>query len=643
MCGFAGIIGNGSCEMSILENMINTLHHRGPDSLGFWFDDTNQVGLSFARLSILDLSSAGSQPMKSNNGKYIIVYNGEVYNHLDLRNEIYNCNFSYNWKGHSDTETLLAGFEIWGIEKTIQKTVGMFAFAVWNTETKILTLGRDRFGEKPLYYGWQGNTFLFASELKAIKKHPNFASRIKTNSVSDFIQFGYIPAPNSIYEGIYKLMPGNLLKIDPTKKSEDFVLKPYWSLIGVALKGINKPFESSEFELINQLENLLVESINSQQISDVSIGSFLSGGIDSSIITAIMQSQSKNPINTFTIGFEEDNYNEAKYAEKIADYLKTDHTEYYVSSKEAQSVIPMLPNLYDEPFADSSQIPTYLVSKLAKKNVTVCLSGDAGDELFGGYNRYIWAQKFLKIPYPLRKISSSVINIFSPEEWDKIYEITKHFIPQKIRLTSPGNKVHKLAGILSINTINEIYTQLVSICPKSENLLINDIDNVNLKKMWETIPANLSPENKMMLIDSLTYLPDDILCKVDRAAMGVSLETRAPFLDHRLADFAWQLPMKYKIRDGQNKWILRQILYKYIPKDLFERPKMGFGIPLDSWLRGPLREWAEELLDESKIEKDGYLNPKKVRQKWEEHLTEKKNWQHQLWNILMFQSWLNKN
>ncbi len=639
MCGFTGVLSAGSCDENTLVRMITTLHHRGPDNQGVWCDPSSGIGLAFARLSILDLSPAGHQPMVSASGRYIIIFNGEIYNHLAIRAELEREKQAPGWRGHSDTETLLAAFEAWGIEAAIKRTVGMFAFAVWDRHSRRLTLGRDRLGEKPLYYGWQGNTFLFGSELKALKAHPDFNKDIDRSALAAFMRYCYIPAPQSIYQGISKLSPGTLLSLQVGEHSEPRPV-PYWSLMDVACKGLQAPFSGSDAEALAGIETRLSEAVSSQQISDVPLGAFLSGGIDSSIIVALMQAQSSNPIHTFTIGFNERSYNEAIHANAVARHLGTDHTEYYVSPEEARSVIPRLPALYDEPFADSSQIPTFLVSQLAKRSVTVSLSGDAGDELFGGYNRYLWMRKVQRVPSLIRKLLAGGITALSPAQWDKIYNMVLPLLPRSLQMSLPGVKMHKLAPVLTMGSMGAIYKQLTSTWTNPGELVSGGHETFDIADKWDTLSDFCPHEHRMMALDLLTYLPDDILCKVDRAAMGVSLETRMPFLDHRVVEFAWQLPLQMKIRDGQGKWILRQLLYKYIPEKLIERPKMGFGVPVDSWLRGPLKEWSEELLNESRLRQGGYLNPAPIRLKWAEHLSGKRNWQYHLWNVLMFQAWL---
>ena len=639
MCGFAGFFSTDICDESVLHLMAATLNHRGPDDQGVWRDTSLGVGMAHARLSILDLSPAGHQPMLSASDRYVISFNGEIYNHPALRAELEKDGLAPNWRGNSDTETILAGFDSWGIEATATKMVGMFAFAVWDKTSREITLLRDRMGEKPLYYGWQGNTFLFASELKALKVHPSFNSEVDRNALATFMRHGYIPAPMSIYKEIHKLPAGSLIKI-PLSGRRAINPKAYWRLEGVARKGLQEPFVGSDSDALDGLESKLSESIAIQQLSDVRLGAFLSGGIDSSTIVALMQSQSSRPIHTFTIGFNEQQYNEATHAKAVAQHLGTDHTEYYVSPDEARLVIPKLPTLYDEPFADSSQIPTFLVSQLAKKNVSVALSGDAGDELFGGYNRYNWTRKVLKIPEPMRRLLATGIKSISPSSWDQICAFSDPILPKTLQLSQPGDKAHKLASVLAMKSGGEIYKRLVSSWDNPNELVLGGKEVSSLSSAWDRLDDLDCVEHQMMALDGLTYLPDDILCKVDRAAMGVSLETRVPFLDHRIVEFAWSLPLHMKIRDGQGKWILRQLLYKYVPREMIERPKMGFGVPIDAWLRGPLREWAESLLAENRLKNEGYLNYIPIRKKWDEHLSGRRNWQHQLWNVLMFQAWL---
>jgi len=639
MCGFAGSLGAGECDENSLRRMVATLSHRGPDDKGLWFDQDAAIGLVHARLSILDLSAAGHQPMSSTSGQYVIVFNGEIYNHIKLRAELEQSGHAPNWRGHSDTETLLAGFHAWGIEATLRKSVGMFAFAVWDKQTHTLTLARDRLGEKPIYYGWQGGTFLFGSELKALKAHPAFCAEIDRDALAAFMRYSYIPAPQSIYHGIHKLMPGSLLSVRAGKHTGSKSVQ-YWSLLGVAREGLLAPFTGSDAEALQGLEASLSESVSIQQISDVPIGAFLSGGIDSSTIVALMQAKSIRPIHTFTIGFDDLQFNEAVHARAVARHLGTDHTELYVTPEEARVVIPQLPMLYDEPFGDSSQIPTYLVSQLARRSVTVSLSGDAGDELFGGYNRYTWTRKLLKVPAPLRRMLACLLGALSPAQWDRIYSALQPMLPSSIRVRMPGDKAHKLSHVLAVDSDAAIYQRLVSTWQYPDTVVLGGRDCMNLSQAWDELTDFDAPEYRMMALDALTYLTDDILCKVDRAAMGVSLETRVPFLDHRVVEYAWRLPLHMKIRNGQSKWILRQLLYKYVPKELIERPKMGFGVPIDAWLRGPLREWAENLLNESRLRQEGYFNPTPIRQKWVEHISGKRNWQYQLWNVLMFQAWL---
>jgi asparagine synthase (glutamine-hydrolysing) len=631
--------------------MNDRISHRGPDSDGYWHDANTGMALGHRRLAIVDLSPAGHQPMLSADGRFIIAFNGEIYNHLSLRASLEKKMTidSLVWRGHSDTETLLAGFSAWGIRGTIERCEGMFAIAVWDRETRTLTLIRDRLGEKPLYYGWQGigcdSTFLFGSELKALKAHPTFAAEVDREALSLFMMHGYIPTPYSIYQGVRKLPAGTMLNI--SMDSRDSKPISYWSLLQVASCGVLQPFKNTSNELVNELDSLLNSSVKQQMMGDVPIGAFLSGGVDSSTIVALMQAQSSRPVHTFTIGFHEAGYDEAEHANAVAKHLGTNHTELYVSPQQARDVIPRLPNLYCEPFSDSSQIPTFLVSQLARQHVSVSLSGDGGDELFAGYNRYVMGQKLWgklsRLPVRLREELAKMITGVSPQLWNHLLAPIQGLLPPSLAQISIGDKLHKGAGVMAARTPSEFYQLLISHWSDPSELVIGATES----------PALLTNANQhlkiddfihqMMVLDMLTYLPDDILTKVDRAAMGVSLETRVPLLDHRVVEFAWRIPLDYKLRNGVGKWLLRQVLYKYVPKKLIERPKMGFAVPIDIWLRGPLRDWAEELLSESRLKREGYLNPTPIRQKWAEHLSGKRNWQAQLWNVLMFQAWLEAN
>jgi len=642
MCGLAGFLTEKQWNVAddLLKSMAARISHRGPDAEGFWSEPQAGIGLAHRRLSILDLSDAGSQPMASADGRFVVVFNGEIYNHNDIRQTLQASSVStLVWRGHSDTETLLAGFSQLGVENTIEMATGMFAFALWDKQTRTLTLGRDRLGEKPLYYGWQGSTFLFGSELKALQAHPAFSATIDRGALSLFLRHAYIPSPYSIFDGISKLLPGSLLTVSLAKREP--IISTYWSGAAVAEQGVASPFKGSTEQAVDELETLLMEAVGQQMVADVPLGAFLSGGIDSSTIVGLMQHQSARPVKTFTIGFHEQGYDEAKHAQAVAKHLGTDHTELYVSAEQALDVVSRLPQLYDEPFGDSSQIPTFLVSQLARQHVTVSLSGDAGDELFCGYNRYqltdkLW-HKLSLMPQPLRRLAAKAITCVSPNAWNKLGRMSGGLMPDLAQL---GDKLHKGADVLASSSVDELYLGLVSQWQDPASVVIMGAEPPTLLRGNTPELKGLTDVDRMMALDLLTYLPDDILTKVDRAAMSVSLETRVPFLDHRVVEWAWRLPQDMKLRDGQTKWILRQVLYKHVPRTLMERPKMGFGIPIGVWLRGPLRDWAEALLDQSRLESEGYLHPVQIRQKWLEHLSGKRNWQYQLWNILMFQSWL---
>ena len=652
MCGLAGCtLGNNVFKASywpiLLMQMGDVLRHRGPDDSGIWFDEHAGIGLVHRRLSILDLSPAGHQPMHSDCGRYVLVFNGEVYNHLALRAELQSGGFAFDWQGHSDTETLLAGFAAWGVTDTLQRSVGMFALALWDKEQRSLTLARDRFGEKPLYYGWVGQgeqrAFAFGSELKALRAYPDFDNPINRGALALYLQHCTVPAPYAIYENVFKLEPGCLLTLRPNDlQDRKIAIVPYWRLTDAVREGIANPVED-ETEAVSLLDATLREAVALQAVADVPLGAFLSGGVDSSTIVALMQTQSELPVQTFTVGFDEAGFDESPNALAVAKHLGTEHHELRVTADDARSVIPLLPQLYDEPFADSSQIPTYLVCQAARRNVTVALSGDAGDELFGGYNRYFWAERIWNrvawLPPSLRQALGTTLQQLPTERWDSVGRI----LPGGHGIARLGDKVHKMAHRMkTVKSLDDLYRSLVTEWPEDVELvkgatrLPTKLDDISL------VVGISDAEHRMMLWDSLTYLPDDILTKVDRAALGVSLETRVPFLDHRVAELAWRLPLNMKIRDGQGKWVLREVLYKYVPRELIERPKAGFGIPVGQWLRGPLRDWAEALLDERRLIEEGYLKSAPIREIWQQHLSGRHDWTTRLWSVLMFQAWLQK-
>jgi asparagine synthase (glutamine-hydrolysing) len=636
MCGIAGFVGAaspGGDSEAIAERMAASLSHRGPDDQGIWHDAEAGTVLVHRRLSIIDLSPAGHQPMLSADGRFVISYNGEVYSYQPIAAEL--AASGHKFRGHSDTEIMLESFAVNGIEPTLKRMIGMFAIALWDRRERTLTLIRDRLGIKPLYWAKFGNLFLFGSELKALRAHPGWTPRIDGNAVAAFMRHNYIPAPHTIYEGVHKLEPGAVLTLPWQGEPK---ISRFWDARTVARGGMLRPLEGSDAELTEQLETLLQDAVGRRMIADVPLGAFLSGGIDSSTVVALMQAAHSGKVRTFSIGFDISGYNEAPQAAAVARHLQTEHTELTVTSRQALDVIPKLPEWYDEPFADSSQIPTYLVSAMTRQHVTVALSGDGGDELFAGYNRYQLTQRVWRtlslLPRALRQSAAAALTAISPDRWTSLLAA----LPARLRPPQAGDKVHKAAAVLRLDSPDAIYRRLVShwepseITPQAhepQSLL----DDPTLAKEFPDLTS------RMQFLDLVTYLPDDILTKVDRASMAVALEARVPLLDHRVVEFCWRLPGHAKIRGNTSKWLLRQVLYRHVPPALVERPKMGFGIPLGEWLRGPLRDWAEALLDERRLREAGLLDATIVRRHWREHLDGGRNWQYLIWDVLMLEAW----
>ena len=644
MCGIAGFLGrmeSGQGMARTVDRMAGLLHHRGPDDGGSWVDPERGVALAQRRLAIVDLSPAGHQPMESASGRYMIVFNGEIYNYEALRAEL-DAGSPTQWRGHSDTEVLLAAIERWGLKAALQKCVGMFAVALWDRREHTLSLARDRIGEKPLYYGHAGKTLLFASELKAFSGHPDWAPEIDRDAVALLMRHNYIPAPYSIYKGVRKLRPGVIAEL--RADGSEPALDAYWRAGDAAAAARARPFKGTREEAVAELDALLRQSLQDQMMADVPLGAFLSGGIDSSTVVATMQSMSRMPVRTFTIGFHQPGYNEAVHAKEVARHLGTDHTELYITENEAMDVIPRLPGIYCEPFSDSSQIPTFLVSQLARQHVTVSLSGDAGDELFSGYTRYGLADDFWnrlsRVPAPLRRAAAGLATLPSPAAYDMVAGPLMQLMPRSRRRSQVGDKVHKAAELLSLQSVGDVYRRLCSHWTDPEHLVPGSRERPTMLTGLEQLPDLPGNVERMMFTDLVSYLPDDILVKVDRAAMAVSLETRVPFLDHRIVEFAMSLPLSISRADNTPKWPLRQLLYKHVPKALVDRPKMGFGVPIDAWLRSKLRPWAEDLLSPSRLREEGFFDPARVRTAWEEHVSGRRNHQYLLWDVLMFQAWL---
>ena len=639
MCGLAGFVQQGGFQSAEAEliavKMADRIAHRGPDDSGVWLDGGAGIALASRRLAVIDLSPAGHQPMRSHSGRYVIAFNGEIYNHQELRHRLDGRTGSpVRWVGNSDTESLLTAIEHLGLETALRSAVGMFAFALWDRQERDLWLARDRIGEKPLYYGWQNGVLMFASELKSLVRHPAFDGTVDREALALYLRHNYIPGPWSIYQGIRKLAPGTFVKIEFGKESFRAGAEPqpeaYWSLHEVIEAGRAHPFEGDAGSAVEALHEVLRQAVASQLEADVPLGAFLSGGIDSSTIVALMQTCSPRPVRTFTIGFDEPAYNEAQHAKAVANHLGTDHTEMYVSPQDALDVIPRLPLLYDEPFSDSSQIPTSMVSAMTREHVTVALSGDGGDELFGGYTRYFRTRTLWKFLSPV------------PNWTQRVYQRAMAAFPPRWVRSRTFDRACKLSEIMDFQEPEQLYYRLHSHWKEPAAIVRHTSEPQTCMSDHRTWPDTPDLESRMMAIDALTYLPDDILVKVDRAAMGVSLETRAPFLDHRVVELAWRLPLAVKIRKNESKWILRQVLYRHVPRSLVDRPKTGFGVPMESWLKGPLNEWAESLLDESRLRDEGYFLPESIRTRWTEHLEGTRRWDACIWDILMFQAWLDE-
>ncbi len=632
MCGLAGFYQPGGFAKDsagqVVRKMAGGLLHRGPDDAGSWVDGDAGIAIGHQRLAVLELSAAGHQPMSSASGRFVLAFNGEIYNHLLLREELQKSGYSPDWRGHSDTETLLAAFECWDVKTALQKSVGMFAIALWDRKERVLTLARDRIGEKPLYYGWQDGKVFFGSELRALRAHPGCRLKIDRNVLAMYFNRGYIEAPHSIYENIYKLVPGTFLRIDALNDGVPERVQNYWSLSEVVDRAASQPFAGDDQAAISELRSILQEAVALQAVADVPVGAFLSGGIDSTTVVALMQAQSSRRVRSFTIGFEEEEYNEAPHARAVAQHLGTDHTDLQVTAREAMDIIPTLPQIYDEPFGDSSAIPTILVSRLAKRHVTVSLSGDSGDELFGGYRRY---QRVAEIWRTVNRV---------PKLARRPLSLTLSALSRLRRHSDPGRKAQQFSVFLSAQSREVCYHRYLQQRQNIRELVYGTTRQVSHPNAELPSSFNGGFFESMMFADTLSYLPDDLLTKVDRAAMSVSLETRIPMLDHRVVEFAWQLPMHFKIRQGEGKWLLKQVLRKYVPDEMIDRPKMGFGVPVGRWLRGPLRDWAESLLSADKLRAQGYLNPAIVHKEWQHHLKGDGLAADRIWQILMFQAWL---
>jgi len=640
MCGIAGMVDwraatSADVLRSIAEAMIETVRHRGPDAGDVWVEAEGGVALGQRRLAIIDLSPGGAQPMHSADRRFVITFNGEIYNYRDIRRELQAA--GHSMRSDSDTEVLLEACALWGVEAAIERAIGMFAFALWDRKTRSLTLARDRLGIKPLYYAASPERILFASQLKAFRPAPHWKPTIDEDAVVGYLRHAYIAQPRTIYREAEKLAPGHILTLREGSTSSP---KCFWDLRGIAVAGQrrNDPVPDPR-EAADRLDALLRDSVKLRMIADVPLGAFLSGGIDSSTVVALMQAQSTRAVKTFSIGFHESGYDEAQCAKQVAAHLGTDHTEFYVEPRHALDVIPHLADWFDEPFADPSQIPTYLVSELTRKHVTVALSGDGGDELFAGYNRYVWAERLARavnlVPRPLRGASAAALRALAPQTWNRLFG----FVPAAWRPALPGDKLHKITTLLDNPQPDAIYRRLVSQWERPEEVAAAGREPRG--PMWDPTIArdfhDLVP--RMQFLDMITYLPDDILTKVDRATMAVGLEGRVPLLDHRVVAYSWSLPLEFKLRGGRSKWLLRQVLDRYVPRSLIDRPKMGFGVPIDAWLRGPLREWAESLLAPARLASDGFVRVEPVRRAWREHLEGSRNWQYPLWTVLMLQAW----
>lgn len=634
MCGFTGFFSSEGLDQDaseIVRRMAESLKHRGPDDGAEWVDGEAGIAIGFRRLAIVELSASGRQPMLSASGRYVIAFNGEIYNHLELRRGLGERSA---WRGNSDTDTLLACIEEWGLETTLDRSVGMFAVALWDRQDRTLSLARDRAGEKPLYYGWQGSTFFFASELKSLRLHPRFQPTLDRKAVASYLRHGYVPGPYSIYEGMQKLVPGCVLTLELGGRRSSPALplpRAFWSMQGAVEEGTARPFEGTDAEAVERLEALLVEAVQLQRVADVPLGAFLSGGVDSSLVTAIMQSLSTEPVKTFTVGFDEAAYDESSYAKAVAAHLGTDHTELRVTAAEALSVVDRLPAIYDEPFGDSSAIPTYLVSQLARRHVTVALSGDAGDELFGGYGRYhrgfaAWS-RLQAVPGPLRPLLRGVATV-----GQRVPGVAN-------RQPAVERKLQSIAAA-TFPRIGSLYLEQMSLWKRPERIVMGLAGEHPTALTTPGAQVGRTPIEQMMYTDAVSYLPEDVLAKVDRAAMAVSLETRVPMLDHRVIEYAWSLPLEFKVRNGEGKWILKRLLERHVPRELIDRPKMGFGVPIDEWLRGPLRSWAEDLLAVNTLRTQGVFDPQAVRSIWLDHSSGANDWQYLLWPVLTFQSWL---
>jgi asparagine synthase (glutamine-hydrolysing) len=642
MCGIAGFSGpDAGFERAdrILVSMTDAIRYRGPDDSGAWIDRELQVGLGHRRLSIVDLSPAGHQPMTSASGRFVLVFNGEIYNHLALRKDLLSAQPELQFRGHSDTEVMLAALDYWGLDRTLEKLNGMFAIALVDRKDARLYLARDRIGEKPLYYAHMGNSFLFGSELKALKQHPAWKADIDPNSLKSYLRYGYVPSPGSIYRDAYRVPSGGVVSVElKGNKRNQTSTRLYWSVEQAYSSGLANPLSISDDEAMARLRDLLTDAVGMRMVADVPLGAFLSGGIDSSLVVALMQRLSSKPVKTFSIGFGESRFNEAESAKAVARHLGTEHLEFYVSPQDSLDVIPKLPTMYDEPFADSSQIPTHLVSLLARRHVTVSLSGDGGDELFCGYDRYDLAYNLSRglegIPAAIRNAAASAIRAVPMRAWNVMGSV----LPERVSAGRTGDRMYKLAHRFRYGDFPQIFDSTLALWDDPRSVMAKSMRLEADKPI--ALHAIGSKFEQMMAHDQVTYLPDDILVKVDRASMAVSLEARVPLLDHRIVEFAWQLPMSFKRRDGVSKWLLKQLLYDMVPRALVDRPKQGFGVPIEHWLRKELRGWATDLLSADQIAQDGFLNPAVVSRHLEEHLSGTRSWATQLWTVLMFQAWL---